>query len=165
MNTTREIGATLLRECPLALRLVRRDCRGLRPRLVRGGRPEADAVDFAARHFRPDPSIESREIAELTASAQGYRSYVAGRSLRSGAIWPGRSSGWASTTPGAPANEPDSFDAWKILGQIELFRELPSEPARDFALRSTRFSICRWFARPTALRRALELAPTTSRRS
>ena len=63
----------------------------------------------------------------------------------------GSSSGSAWTTPGSSsAQVPDSFDGWKLLGQIELFRELtPGQTrVRGFAPRSTRFSICRWSVRP-----------------
>ena len=109
----------------------------------------ANAVDFAARHFRPDPSAESRSVAELTASAKAFRSYAPAVAPPGGEL--GRPFFWLGLDDARRLlrRVPDSFDAWKLLGQIELFRELsrPS-PARGFALRLIRSSICRWSVRP-----------------
>ena len=62
-------------ERPLALRLVRRH-RAVFVHDSFGSEVRADTVDFAARHFRPDPSRESRDRAELIASSKAIAKYV-----------------------------------------------------------------------------------------
>ena len=57
-------------ECALAVCLVRRHRRRLRPRFVRG-RGQAEPVDFAARHFRPDQRAEPTNHPESDRSCQG----------------------------------------------------------------------------------------------
>jgi tetratricopeptide (TPR) repeat protein len=122
----------------------------------------AHAVDFAARHFQPDPSREERErtIAELTSSAKAFRSYVPAVSPPGGALhgqftWLGLDDARAILR-----RVPDSFDAWKLLGQIELFRELvpdnasprfraPFDPVVDLSMVRATY----------ALRKAAELGP------
>ena len=131
-NTTRTIGATLLRERPLALRLVRRDRRGVRPRLVRskwsGRMPSISRPGISGRIHRS----ESRSDRRADGFAQGVPQVRDG-ARPPGASWPVRSSGSAWTTPGASCEpRPTRSTAGKILGQIELFRELPPQPIARF---------------------------------
>jgi len=92
----------------------------------------AHSVDFAARHFRPDPSRESRGIAELTASAKAFRKYVtafagSGGDLARPLVWLGQDDARLVLR-----TNPDSLEAWKDLGQLALFREPPPEHSPRF---------------------------------
>jgi len=122
----------------------------------------AHAVDFAARHFRPDASNESRGIAELTASAKASRKYVtalagSGGDLARPLVWLGQ-----GDARGVLRQNPNSLEAWKDLGQLELFREPPAQPGPRFrAPFDPVFDLS--IVRATyALRRAHELAPDDS---
>ncbi len=95
---------------------------------------EADTVDFAARHFRPAESAEPQGLAELVASAKALRNYVnfeaqvrpdVARPL----VWLGE-----DFARRILRDSPDSFDGWKNLGQIELFRDPPGAPSPRFRL-------------------------------
>jgi tetratricopeptide (TPR) repeat protein len=105
----------------------------------------AHTIDFGARHFRPEPPAEERTIAELTASAKAYRSYIPAVSPPGGELH--NQFTWLGLDDARRIREriPDSFDAWKLLGQIELFRELvpdnasprfqaPFDPVLDLSL-------------------------------
>jgi tetratricopeptide (TPR) repeat protein len=82
-------------------------------------------VDFAARHFRPDPSNEPRTLAELTASAAAIRTYIMASVLVRGDLM--RPLVWLGLDHAMRVIQidPDSAEGWKLLGQIELFREPP----------------------------------------
>jgi len=119
----------------------------------------AHAVDFAARHFRPDPKDEPRGYAALLASAKGLRNIASGLS-RSG---PARAlplvllgSDHARRVARA---DPGGADGWKLLGQFETLREPPGEPVPRFRLPfDPVFDLAT--ARATyAFRRALAAAP------
>jgi len=119
----------------------------------------ANAVDFASRHFRPDPSFESRGVAELAASAKSFRSYApavatAGGELARPLVWLG-----LDDARRVLRRAPNSFEGWKYLGQIELFREPPLSPSPRFrASFDPVFDLS--IVRATyALRRATDLAP------
>jgi len=119
----------------------------------------AHAVDFAARHYRPGRPRESRGIAELTASAKAFRKYVtafagSGGELARALVWLGQ-----DDARRVLQEKPDSLQAWKDLGQLELFREPPLEHSPRFrAAFDPVFDLS--IVRATyALRRALELGP------
>ena len=97
----------------------------------------AHAVDFAARHFRPDPGVESRSLAELKASAKAFRSYAPAVSPPGGAL--GRPFYWLGIDDARRVLHlvPDSSEAWKLLGQIELFRAFPTSDARSPRFRAS----------------------------
>jgi tetratricopeptide (TPR) repeat protein len=88
----------------------------------------ADAVDFAARHFGPGPSKDSRDRAELVALTKAIARYMIllgpseGEKTRPLA-WLGLDAARAILR-----QEPDSLDGWINMGVIELFREMPREP-------------------------------------
>jgi tetratricopeptide (TPR) repeat protein len=119
----------------------------------------AHEVDFAARHFRPDSSDEPRGLVELKAEAAALRTYVLATGpdrgdLRRPLAWLG-----LDRARRALQIDPASADAWELLGNIELFREVSAEPSPRY-----QFSFQPVFdlsiVRATyALRRALELAP------
>ncbi|MFO0950816.1 MAG: hypothetical protein U0835_06605 [Isosphaeraceae bacterium] len=118
------------------------------------------AVDFAGRHFRPDPATRPRGSAELFASARGLRN-IASLMMKNGA---GRTRGLVLLGQGyasqAVAADPSSADAWKMLGQLELFREVPSEtPIPRFRLAFDPVFDLTAVRSTYALKRAAELAP------
>ena len=87
------------------------------------------AVDFAARHFRPDPAVESRSIPELTASALALRHYLSAPALIYTDL--ARPLAWLGLDDARRVLRaiPDSPEGWKLAGQIELSREpLPNSP-------------------------------------
>ena len=92
------------------------------------------AVNFAARHFRPDPSVESRNVPELIASASGLKTYaMAVASTRANL---GRQLVWLGLDDARHILTIDSESAigWKLSGQIELFREPSPYPSPRFRL-------------------------------
>ncbi len=115
------------------------------------------AVNFAARHFRPEPSAKSKGIPERMSSAKGLRDYAGAMSshrvdLIRPLVWLG-----LDDLRGIVRDVPDSAEAWRLLGQIEFAREptiipsprfrLPYDPVLDLSIvRST-----------YALRHALDL--------
>ena len=124
-----------------------------------GSEVRADAVDFAARHFRPDPSRESRDRAELIASSKAIAKYVIllgrGRARRTRPLaWLG-----LDDCRRLLRQEPDSVDGWTNLGVIELFRELPREPVARFRAAFDPIYDLSIVRATSALRHALELAP------
>ncbi len=121
----------------------------------------AHAVDFAARHFRPDPGTDSRSLAELKASAKAFRSYAPAVAPPGGEL--GRPFYWLGIDDARSVLRlvPDSSEAWKLVGQIELFRAFPSIDARSPRFRAAFDPVLDLsMVRATyALRRASELAP------
>jgi tetratricopeptide (TPR) repeat protein len=121
---------------------------------------QAHAVDFAARHFRADPSIESRALAELTAAAKAFRSYAAavappGGELARPLVWLG-----LDDARRILRQAPDSFDGWKFLGQIELSRDPPVQPSPRIRKSFDPVFDLSLVRATYALRRALDLAPS-----
>ena len=121
----------------------------------------ADAVDFAARHFRADRSRESRDRAELIASSKAIAKYVimlgpAGGEKTRPLAWLG-----LDDTRQLLRQEPDSVDGWTNLGVIELFRELPREPVARFRAAFDPIYDLSIVRATSALRHALELARAT----
>ena len=116
-------------------------------------------VDFAARHFRPDPSQESRGIAELAAFSKAFRKYVTALAGRRDAL--ARPLVWLGLDDARRVLQvaPDSIESWKDQGQLQLFREPPAPNSPRFrAMFDPVFDLS--IVRATyALRRALELAP------
>jgi tetratricopeptide (TPR) repeat protein len=117
------------------------------------------AIDFAARHFHPDPSAESRSIAELAASSKAFRSYAPavgppGSELGRPFFWLGLDDARRLLRRAS-----DSSDGWKYLGQIELSRELPTEPVARFRMPFDPVLDLSMVRATYALRRALERAP------
>jgi tetratricopeptide (TPR) repeat protein len=94
---------------------------------------QKDTVDFAARHFRPAPSVESREISELSALGKAYRNYVSVLAQIRGNL--ARPLVWLGLADARRILErdPDSFIGWKVRGQIELNRELVTVPTSRFS--------------------------------
>ena len=93
-----------------------------------------DAVDFAARHFRPEKAVKSRcDPAELVASSKAIAKYVLvlgrGRGETNASVRVARAGCHCGSLL---RQEPDSVDGWTNLGVIELFRELPREPVARF---------------------------------
>jgi tetratricopeptide (TPR) repeat protein len=151
------IGGTLLRSAhwrcvwfdPIAAVFVHDSVRSVAP---------ADTVDFAARHFRPSHSEVARDPAALAAFGKAIAKYVIVLAGEGDKI---RQLSWLGLdyTRRLLLEQPDSFDGWRNLGVIELFRALPPQPMAR--LRSPfdpihDLSIVR---ATYALRRALELAP------
>ncbi len=119
----------------------------------------AHEVDFAARHFRPDASKESRGIAELAASSRAFRKYVTALAGRGSIL--ARPLVWLGLDDARRVLQvaPDSMESWKDAGQLQLFREpLAQNSPRFRAQFDPVFDLS--IVRATyALRRALELAP------
>ncbi|MFI5460698.1 MAG: tetratricopeptide repeat protein [Isosphaerales bacterium] len=122
----------------------------------------AHAVDFAARHFRPDRSKQSPGIAELALSSKAFRKYVTALAGSGGdqprpLVWLG-----SDDARRVLQKAPDSIEAWKDLGQLELFREPPPQLVPRFrAPFDPVFDLS--IVRATyALRHAMELAPHDS---
>jgi tetratricopeptide (TPR) repeat protein len=120
---------------------------------------QADAVDFAARHFRRSPSKNTRDRAELAASGKAIAKYLI-------ALGPGegdraRQLAWLGLDDSRRLlqQEPDSLDGWKNLGVIELFRGLPRQPVARFRAPFDPVYDLSIVRATHALRRALKLAP------
>jgi tetratricopeptide (TPR) repeat protein len=119
------------------------------------------SVDFAARHFRPEPTRTSLPRADRTALAKAYRWYLAATpSHRTDLVWPLL---WLGEDQCRTLirDDPGSATAWSLLGQIEIRRDpappfppsprfrLPFDPVLD--LSSVRATY--------AMRRALDVNP------
>jgi tetratricopeptide (TPR) repeat protein len=117
------------------------------------------AVDFAARHFRPDPPTDSRGLAERLALAKALRNYIwiipphRGDLLRP-LVWLG-----LDDARRVLRDAPDSSDGWKMLGQIELAREPGETPSPRFRLPYDPVFDLSIVRATYALRHALELSP------
>ena len=107
---------------------------------------EKHAVDFAARHFRPDAASHERRQDERAALAKAFRNYVGiipphRRELIWPLVWLG-----LDECRTILREEPDSIPAWKMLGQTEIAREpapapppspryrFPFDPVADLSL-------------------------------
>jgi tetratricopeptide (TPR) repeat protein len=122
---------------------------------------QAHAVDFAARHFRPDsdPNVAPK-LAELVASANAYRKYL----LTLSRVAPTRARPlvWLGLDDARSIlrQEPGSFEGWKNLGQIELNRDATVVPSPRLRTPFDPVSDLSLFRATYALRRALEVVPT-----
>jgi tetratricopeptide (TPR) repeat protein len=118
-----QIGATLFRSdhwrCvwfdPIVAVFVHDSYRGV---------VKTDAVDFGSRHFDARAKPDKCSLAELIALAKAARSYAPavgppGSDLHQQFTWLG-----LDDARRALERQPNMLDAWKLLGQIELFREL-----------------------------------------
>jgi tetratricopeptide (TPR) repeat protein len=119
---------------------------------------KAHAVDLAARHFRPDPATEPHGLPALLAAAKGVRNYMnfsAGQSdLTRPLAWLGQ-----DYARRLIATDPDSSEGWKTLGQIELLRETPAQPAPRFRMPFDPVFDLALVRATAAFRRASELTP------
>ena len=121
---------------------------------------QADAVDFAARHFRRSPSKGARDPAELEASGKAIAKYVmllaeAGEGERARQLaWLG-----IDDTRRLLQRDSDSLDGWRNLGVIELFRGLTGQPIARFRARFDPIYDLSIVRATHALRRAQKLAP------
>ena len=124
-----------------------------------GSEVRADAVDLAARHFRPDVSRELRDRDELVASSKAIAKYVMLLGDGDSRRWT-RPLAWLGIDDcrGLLRQEPDSLDGWTTLGVIELFRELPPEPVARFRAAFDPIADLSFMRATYALRHALELA-------
>jgi tetratricopeptide (TPR) repeat protein len=114
-------------------------------------------VDFAARHFRPDPATEPHGFAELLASAKGVRNYL-DFSMTRGGLQPPLM--WLAQDYARRLIDtaPDSAEGWKIIAQVESLRSVP-QPAPRFRLPFDPIFDLPLVRATYAYRRALELAP------
>jgi tetratricopeptide (TPR) repeat protein len=119
----------------------------------------ARAIDFAAGHFLPDSKANSADIPTLTAAGKAYRNYVQG--LSQSRVDLARPLGWLALDRSRRILEqvPDSFDAWKIQGQVELSRITPRPPAQSFRAAFDPVSELSLVRATYALRRALQSNP------
>jgi tetratricopeptide (TPR) repeat protein len=117
-------------------------------------------VDFATRHFRKDPANEPRGIVDLVALAKAARNYLnflppERESLTYPLIWAGLDAALR-----AIRTAPDTPEAWKYLGQIELSRTRGgSNPGPEFSLSFDPIRDLESARATYALRRAQELMP------
>ena len=117
-------------------------------------------VDFAARHFRPDPATEPHGSAALLASARGLRN-VASLATRGGPnltrplvlLGLNHARRYEQSVPGAG-------DGWKMIGQLEVLRDPPApEPVPRFRMSFDPVFDLSAVRSTYALRRADDAAP------
>jgi tetratricopeptide (TPR) repeat protein len=123
------------------------------------GAIKSHEVDFAARHFRPQPADEPHGLPALIASAKALRNYALALQAQPNLSRPLVLLG-LDYARRIQRTDPESVEGWKLMGGLESAREsasaapiprfrLPIDPVFDLAsLRAT-----------YALRRALDLAP------
>lgn len=91
----------------------------------------AHSVDFGARHFLPDPSVEPQGTPALIAASKGYRNYasflaVAGRAdLARPMVWLALDSARRVLSA-----DPRSLDGWKTIGYALTLRDPAAPSAR-----------------------------------
>jgi tetratricopeptide (TPR) repeat protein len=117
------------------------------------------AVDFAARHFRPDRTARPGTLPEWLASARALRNTIWAlppyrADLVRPLVWLG-----LDDARRALRDAPGSGDAWRLLGQIELAREPASRPSPRFRLAYDPVLDLSSVRATYALRRALEYSP------
>ena len=115
-------------------------------------------IDFGARHFRPDPATEPHGLAELLAAAKGVRNYLSFAIGRGDAARP---LVWLAQDYARRIVEtnPNSLEGWKTLGQIELLRDPPAQPAPRFRLPFDPVFDLPLVRATHAFRRAVDLSP------
>ncbi|WP_240906955.1 tetratricopeptide repeat protein [Paludisphaera rhizosphaerae] len=116
-------------------------------------------VDFAARHFRPDPSVEPQGTAALISASKGLRNYAAflgytgrldlSRTLTSLAFDYARR---------VVENDPASLEGWKSIGYCLLLRDANAPSARCLAPFDPVMDLSS-FRATYAVRRAAMIAP------
>ena len=116
------------------------------------------AVDFGARHFRPDPATEPQGLAALLAAAKGVRNYL-NFSISRGDV--PRPLVWLAEDYARRIveSDPSSIDGWKTLGQVEILREPTSQPVPRFRMPFDPVFDLPLVRATYAFRRAIELAP------
>ncbi len=114
-------------------------------------------VDFAARHFRPEPATEPHGFDALLASAKGVRNYL-NFSMTRGSVQPPLI--WLAQDHARRLIDtaPDSAEGWKIIGQVESLRSVP-QPGPRFRMTFDPVFDLPLVRATYAFRRALELAP------
>ena len=124
-----------------------------------GAEVRADTVDFADRHFRPDPREGARDQAELLASSRAIAKYMI--HLGPAAGDKARSLAWVGLddTRTLLRKEPDSIDGWINLGVIELCREPTFKPVARFRAAFDPVHDLSIVRATAALRHALDLEP------
>jgi tetratricopeptide (TPR) repeat protein len=83
-------------------------------------------IDFNARHYRPDPAAQPRGLPALIAEAKGLRNYV--DALRAqGRFERTRPLTWLGLDEARRVLRaaPHEVEGWKLLGQLEMFRDPP----------------------------------------
>ncbi|MGO8899279.1 MAG: tetratricopeptide repeat protein [Isosphaeraceae bacterium] len=115
-------------------------------------------IDFGARHFRPDPATEPHGLAELLAAAKGVRNYLSFAIGRGDAARP---LVWLAQDYARRIVEtnPNSLEGWRTLGQIELLRDPPTQPAPRFRLPFDPVFDLPLVRATYAFRRAVDLSP------
>jgi tetratricopeptide (TPR) repeat protein len=119
----------------------------------------AHEVDFAARHFLPDQTTESRRIVELAALSKAFRKYVTALASRAGTL--ARPLVWLGLDDARRVLRvaPDSIESWKDTGQLQLFRDAPAQSSPRFRAQFDPVFDLSVVRATYALRRALELDP------
>jgi tetratricopeptide (TPR) repeat protein len=115
-------------------------------------------VDFAARHFRPNPASEPHGFPALLAAAKGVRNYL-NFSMARGS--PPRALIWLGQDYARRIIEttPDSPEGWKAMGQIESMRDPLHPPSPRFRQPFDPVFDLHPVCATYAFRRALELPP------
>ena len=110
------------------------------------------AVDFAARHFRPDPSSRGSDPRRTDRAGQGVSATTSLRSPRIAPTWSGRWSGSAATRVAeSSATSPTrpSPGSCSARSRSTASRPRPIRPARDIDCPSTPRPTCRSCVRLT----------------
>jgi tetratricopeptide (TPR) repeat protein len=119
---------------------------------------EKHAVDFAARHFRPDPALDPRGLPALLAAAKGLRNYANFLVVRGNAprplIWLG-----LDYARRIVETDPDSAEGWKAIAQIESNRDPVAQPGPRFRMPFDPVLDLSAIRATYAYRRAVEQAP------
>jgi hypothetical protein len=88
----------------------------------------AHQVDFAARHFRPDRAREPHGAAALLAEAKALWNYAYGfQGHRRGDLARPMVLLGLDYARRIHQADPDGLDGWKLIGELEIAREVPSE--------------------------------------
>jgi len=123
---------------------------------------QSHAVDFAERHFHPDPATEPKGLPALSASAKALWDYsLALYSVRRSDLARPMALLGLDYARRVRHSLPSSLDGWKLTGELELARDtlgeeripryrLPFDPVFDLPMARGTF----------ALRRAHEVAPS-----
>ncbi len=135
------------------------------------------AVDFAARHFRPDPATHPTTLEGRIRLAKAFRFYaLAIPSYRTDRIWPLL---WLGLDNGRSivSEQPDSFIGWQMLGQTEMARDpapvfppspryrLPFDPVLDLSLVRATYALLKGLEQdPNDFRTLLQLDEAYGRR-
>jgi tetratricopeptide (TPR) repeat protein len=115
-------------------------------------------IDFGARHFQSAQATGPHGLAELLAAAKGVRNYLNFAVGRGDAARP---LVWLAQDYARRIVEtnPNSPEGWKTLGQIELLRDPPAQPAPRFRLPFNPVFDLPLVRATYAFRRAVDLSP------